>query len=89
MGIALMADIENDLIAWRIKHTVQSDRQFHNAEIGSEMASVFRNRFYQLMPNFAAKLIEFPVIQLFQICRGMDLLKNLGVVILKNLQILE
>ena len=41
VDIALVADIEEKLIARRVEHTVQGDREFHDTEVRAEMAAGF------------------------------------------------
>ena len=50
--IALVADVEEELVLGRIKGTVQGDGQFDHAEVGPEVAAGLGNRADELLADF-------------------------------------
>ena len=50
--VALMADVEDDLILWGMKMAVQRDRRFREAEIRRQMSAVYRYGIYDLFSYF-------------------------------------
>ena len=40
MAIGLVSDVPDDLIVRRVENIVKSDRQFNNAETGTEMPGI-------------------------------------------------
>jgi hypothetical protein len=52
MRVALMADIPEQLIFFEIKDIVQSQRQFHHAQIAGQMSARLRDRAENKLPDF-------------------------------------
>ena len=65
MGIALMTDIPDDFIARRIKDGMKRYGQLHNPKAGTQMAARFRNGRYGFVAQFAGKLLQLGITQLF------------------------
>jgi transposase len=48
-----MADVPDELVGWKVQHSVKRERQFHNPEIWSQMAAVRRARANEQVSNLA------------------------------------
>ena len=64
-----MPDVPHELIVRRVKHTVQRNRQLNSAEIACQMTALPRNRGYEIVADFRAKLAQLPVVKCFYIIR--------------------
>ena len=65
MGIALMADIEDDLVMRAIKARVKRDRQFHRAEVRGKMPARLRHGLYDILPDLVAERRKLRVAHAF------------------------
>ena len=77
VGIGLMADIPDKLIARGIKLLMHGERQLHNAEIRREVTAVLRHGVDKNGAYLGGKLVELSVAQVFYIRRGMYIFKVL------------
>jgi hypothetical protein len=53
-----MAYIEDKLVFGSFKNTVQRDRQFHHAEVGTKMAAGIRENADEFVADFLCQLLE-------------------------------
>ena len=58
MDIALVADIEEKFVARRVEHAVQGEREFHDAEVRSEVAAGFGEDLDEFVANLLRELRE-------------------------------
>ena len=58
VDIALVADIEEKLVARRVEHTVQGDREFHDTEVRAEVTAGFGEDLDEFATNLAGELGE-------------------------------
>ena len=56
MDVALVGNVEAEAIYWRIKHTVQANRELDHAKVGAYMTTIFRGRRYDAFANLLSKL---------------------------------
>ena len=56
--IGLVADVPDELVARRVEHVVQRDRQLDHAEAGAEMAAGDRDRVDGLLAQLVRKLAQ-------------------------------
>ena len=54
--VALMGDVEDKLILWRVEGAMQRDRQLDHAKIRADVAAIFRRDGDQFLPNFLGQL---------------------------------
>ena len=59
MRIRLMSYIPDNRVIGHIKYTVERNRKFHYAKIGSQMTAVVRNSTYYFFTNFMTKHRKF------------------------------
>ena len=59
VGIALMADIEDDAVLFSVIDAMECQRQFHGAEIGCQVPAGFGYRLHQKAAQLISKLSEF------------------------------
>ena len=76
VGVALVAYIKQQLVLRKIQHTVQSDRQFHNTQIGGQMAARLGNTFDQELPDFLAQGGHLVCGQIFNFSGRIDTLQQ-------------
>ena len=57
MGIGLMADIPDELVARGIELLMHGESQLHDAEIGREMTAVLRDRVDKNCAYLGGKLV--------------------------------
>ena len=67
MDIRLMAYIKHQAVNIRIENGLNGNGQFHRTQIGSQMASCFRNMRYQKFADFFAQALSFFICQVDQI----------------------
>ena len=72
VNVTLMPDVENETVFRTVEDAVHCDRQFHGAEIGSEMSAVLRNDAQHFRADFVCEGMYFVPIQTFDVLRGID-----------------
>ena len=73
MGVCLMTNVPYKLVVLEVKHIMQRDRQFDNAEACAQMTRMLRHHFDDVLPDFAAQLRKLFRRQPLQIVRRIDL----------------
>jgi hypothetical protein len=68
MGIALVADVPDDLIARRLKGVVEGHRKLYNAEPGPDMAARTRTHIDEARTNLFGKQTELVEAQRPKVC---------------------
>jgi hypothetical protein len=58
VDIALVANIEEELVARRVEDSVQSEGELHDAEVRAEVAAGFGEDLDEFATNFAGELRE-------------------------------
>ena len=58
MNVALVSDIENEVVTRAVEHPVHRHGQLHHAEIGGEMPAGLGYRPHQKLPYLRGKVIE-------------------------------
>ena len=58
MRVALMADVENDLVLRGVEMSVQGDRKLRHAEIGGEVTAVCGDGADDLFAYFCGKRLQ-------------------------------
>ena len=53
--VTLMPHVEDEMILGRVEHPMQRKRQFHHAEIGSEVPAVFAHAKNEIVPDFGSE----------------------------------
>ena len=56
VNVALMSNVENDMVVRRVENSVYRHSQLNHAKIGSKMTSVLRNSLYKLGAYLLRKL---------------------------------
>ena len=74
--IGLMAHIPDQAILWRVKHIMQSDGQFHGAQIGGEMPPGLGHGLDEELTQFAGQFRQARFGQLPQVERRIDLFQQ-------------
>ena len=59
VGIGLVADVPDDLVAWRVEHVVQCNRQLDDAETRAQMTAGHSDRVDGLCAQLVCYLLEF------------------------------
>ncbi len=72
MHIALMADVEHDLIARRVIYAVQGKRQLHHAQIRRQMPAVPGRRLVDDAAQLPGQCFELRVGKPAQVIRPLD-----------------
>ena len=72
VGVCLMADVPDDLVARRVEDIMKRQHQLGHAEAGADMAAVFGTAADNEFPDFRAELFQLAGRQLPQILRGID-----------------
>ena len=67
MHIRLMPDVPDNPVFRGIKFAVQSERQFHDAEIRCEVTAGFEDGTDQQRTNLLAEYVALRIAQMFQI----------------------
>ena len=70
--ISLMADIKEDLVGGRCKHTVQGNREFHHAEVRAEMPAGLRKSADQFAPDIPGQAGKVGFGKFLEISRTVD-----------------
>src|SRR3954469_7966165 len=73
--IALMADVPDQPIAWRVEKPVQRDSELDDTEPGTEVAARRGDRFDEIRAQLARNLIELGLRNLAQVRGIFDLRK--------------
>ena len=76
MGVALVSDIPDQSVVWRVKDGMQGDSQFDGAEIGRQVPAGLRNGVDQEFAQFAGQLRQLLAVQAAQISRAVDGVKQ-------------
>jgi len=69
VDVALMSDIEHQLVRRGGKHPVQGDGEFHDAEVGTQMAAGLGQRSDQRLPNLGGQLQQLLVGEALDVVR--------------------
>ena len=72
VGVALVADIPNQMVVRRVVNVMQGDGEFDRAEVAGEVAAGFADGFEQEGADFAAQLRQFGGRELPQVGRQAD-----------------
>ncbi|CAB4733756.1 unannotated protein [freshwater metagenome] len=65
--VRLMAGIPEDGVLGRLEHTVQSERELHGAEVGSEVAAGLTDGLHHEVTNLPGQIGEFRVGERLQV----------------------
>ena len=68
--IALVRNVEDDLVLRRVKHIVERNLRFHGAEVRAEMAADIVHAADNCFPDFGRQLFEFFPRQALKVLRG-------------------
>ena len=74
--IGLMADVPDDAVLRGVEDVVQRDREFDHAEAGAQMAAGDGDRVDGLGAQLVGDLPELALVELAQVVRGVDLIKE-------------
>jgi len=58
VDIALVAGVEDDRVPWRVEDAMDRDRQFHDAQVGTEMPAGTAHARDQEGPDLRSQLVE-------------------------------
>jgi len=72
MDVCLMADVPYDLVARRVVDVMQCNRQFHYAQSGGEMASVFCDEVDDFLTTLFCKQQQFGYREVVHVFRGVN-----------------
>ena len=72
MHIALMPDVPDQLILWKIKHIMQSKSQLHHTQIGCQMAAGAADVLYKKLSDFIAERSKLRFWDVQQILSGVN-----------------
>ena len=72
-----MADIKNQAVMLRIKYSFQGEGQFHNAQIGGQVASRLSNIGDQEFPDLTAELFPLGLCQADQVIMAVNSVQNI------------
>ena len=76
VNVALMAHIKDKLVFWSFKNTMQRDRQFDHAKIGSEVAAGIRKNLDEFVADLLSELRKRTGVEFFQVRRRLNRLKK-------------
>ena len=76
VNVGLVADVEEDAVSGRVEDGVERERQFDNAEIGTEMAAGFRKRLDEECANFLSQVRHLRGVESLEVGRRLDRLKQ-------------
>ena len=63
VGIALVAGVPHDLVAWSLKDVMQGQRQFDNAEVSAEVAAKRGNDLDDPLADLPRDLRQLPPVE--------------------------
>ncbi len=72
--IALVAHVEQELVARQVVDVVQRDRQLHRAQVAGKVAAVARDDAQDLPADLLAELLELAQGEPAKVCAALDLL---------------
>ena len=72
VDIALMGDVEHELVFGCAERAVEGDRQFDDAEVGADMTAIFRGHGDELGADFLSELRELGRGEGFDVFRAVD-----------------
>src|ERR1041385_4469435 len=70
--VALVPDVPDQAIGWRIEQVVQGDRQLDDAQSGAEMAAGAGNGFDQVLAQLTRNVRQFALYERAQVRRAFD-----------------
>ena len=70
--IGLVADVPEDLVARRVEHAVQRDRQLAGAEVRAEVAADLADRVDDVLAHLLRELLELVLVELLEVVRAVD-----------------
>ena len=76
VGVALVADIPDQLIHRRVKDGMDRHRQFHHPQRRPQMPAGFRDDRNHFSPHFIGQSPQFAIAQRFQISGRGDVIKQ-------------
>src|SRR6266849_1901939 len=76
VGIALMAGVEDQLIAWRVEDVVQRERQLDDAEVSAKVATDLRDDLDDPFADLLCKLGKLAAIELANVSRSVDVIEQ-------------
>src|SRR5207237_4904955 len=76
VDVALMTDVENQSVLWRVENAMERNCQFDDTKIGAEMAASSREHLDQLIANFLRKLGKILLPKRFHGCRSVNAIKQ-------------
>ena len=76
--IGLVADVPDDLVARRVEHRMQRDRQFHDAEARTEVATGLGHRRDRLGAQLVRDLSQLHVGERLEVGGGVDPVEKRG-----------
>ena len=65
-----MADVPEDLVARRVEHAVQGDRQLAGAEVRAEVAADLPDRVDDVLAHLLRQLLKVVLAELLQVVRA-------------------
>jgi hypothetical protein len=74
MGVALVGNVKNELVDGGVEYIVQGDFRFDGTEVRAKVPTDFGKAVEQGFADVACECGELGQIQLFEICRGMNLI---------------
>ena len=76
VDVALVADVEDELVLRRVEDAMQRDRQFDHAEVRAEMAAGLRKNADQLVAHFLRELRQLLLLQRLDVRRRTNALQD-------------
>ena len=74
--VGLMSGVEQDRVVRRVEDAVQCQRQFHDAQVGSQVPARRRDLVDQEVADFSSQLFQLRLCQVLQISGTADLFKH-------------
>ncbi len=72
VGIALVADVPDDLVQRRVEDPMQGQGQVHGPQVGRQVPAVLRDHLHQQFPDLLRQGGQFLQAQFLDVGRGMD-----------------
>ena len=76
VDVALMRDVEDEPVLSGVERQVQGDRQFHYAQVRSDVPAICRSDLDNASPQLSSQLIQFVLSELSQVGGALDLVKQ-------------
>jgi len=72
VNVRLVTDIPNELIAGKVEHAMQRERQLDDPEVGREMAAIGGASSNEQISDLTCQDVDFVAPQALDVCRRVD-----------------